>query len=247
MRWPAACRCRTRPPRPPRPPGSRSSSPAAPCCWRCPACSSPAYRTSGPWATPRGSSCCSSWPPRSPCCRHARPGRDAGLQPQGPAHRAPRGGRVALADRRPAGARGGGPAGRVDARLDGAAARARGARTGHEAGQRRRGQRGRVDHDPPGLRPGGRRLRPGCQRAAAGRAGRRQGRWQPGIDALTGELAPTRGVAAVSPVQFPRRHGRGGHRDARPTGRRTTRPWPCSTGSGPSCRREPSSAASPRG
>ena len=89
-----------------------------------------------------------------PAAGAARPGRDAGLQPQGPPHRAPRGGRVALADRRPAGARGGREAGGLDGRLDGAAARARGAGPGHEAGQRRRGQRGRVDHDPPGLRPG---------------------------------------------------------------------------------------------
>ena len=57
-------------------------------------------------------------------------------------------------------------------------------------------------HDPPGLRPGDRRLRSGCQRAAAGRDGRRQGRRRAGIDALTDELAATRGVGAVSPVQF---------------------------------------------
>jgi RND superfamily putative drug exporter len=86
-------------PRPPRPPGSRSSSPGAPCCWRCPACCSPAYRTSGPWAMPRDSSCCSSWPPRSPCCRRCSAWPGCGSTAARPA--APRTSRRPRRTRRP--------------------------------------------------------------------------------------------------------------------------------------------------
>ena len=198
---------------------------------------------------PRASSCCSSWPPRSPCCRRCSAWPGCGSTAARPA--APRTSRRPRRTRRPPPGCAHAVAGRPVAWMvgsTGAAARARGAGAGHEARQRRRGQRGRVDHDPPGLRPGRRRLR---ARAPTRRCwsrmdvdeGRRPGRHR---RADRRARRDPRGRRRVAGPAVPRRLGGGGHRhaDPRAAGRRDHRA--ARPGPGRAARRAPSSAASPR-
>ena len=109
----------------------------------------------------------------------------------------------------------------------GPAAGARRAGPGHQARQCRCRQRGRVDHHPAGVRPGHRGLRARRERPAAGRGGRREGRWAGRRRVPVRRAGSNRGRRRRDArAALAGRRGRGpdGDADARSAGRRDSRP-----------------------